>query len=279
MTRVSHVNALACLLAVVGCNNAPTADPGRVQPNDNTHPAGTLSSGVLNVALETRIGSWMPEGDGGKSIDSVIAFAETGHPATTPGPLLRVPVGTRVHGTIHNTLARPLTVKGLGATRAPTDTLVVPAGATTPFEFTADQPGTFLYEARTHTDTLYDRDPREMQLQGVLVVDRPNAPPDRIIGNLVVLHDRAELEDRIAGPASMVINGLSWPHTERLTYAGRFGSLARRQLHRSRSSDAPARLLLPRRRSERWRGRLALHASAAAHGRDRDDSARSRLSS
>jgi FtsP/CotA-like multicopper oxidase with cupredoxin domain len=188
-----------------------------IQPNDNTKTSGTLSGGVLSIALETRLGSWRPDGDGGKTLDSVWAFAEVGRAPSTPGPLMRVPIGTRVHGTLHNTLNRPLVVFGLGRRRGLADSMIVAAGATRAFEFTGDQAGTFVYAARTHVDTIVGRDPTEQQLNGVFIVDRPNAPPYRVLGitwNVAI--DFASANG--AGPVTMAINGRSWPHTERFNY-------------------------------------------------------------
>jgi hypothetical protein len=173
---------------------------------------------VLSVSLEVRIGSWRPEGDGGKAIDSIYAFAEVGRPPSTPGPMIRVPVGTAVRGTLHNTLTRPLVVFGLGKRRGAADSLVIAAGATSDFAFTADQGGTFAYFARTHVDTIVGRDPTEQQLNGAIVVDRPNAPRDRVFGISWIVSIDFKSPNGV-GKAAMAINGLSWPHTERLAYA------------------------------------------------------------
>src|SRR6185295_20307579 len=97
------------LLVLLSPARPNTADI--VSPNDNTRSAGTLANGVLTIALEARTGAWRPEGDGGRSID-VGAFAEEGKALSTPGPVIRVPVGTVVRATIRNRLDRPLVVAG-----------------------------------------------------------------------------------------------------------------------------------------------------------------------
>jgi FtsP/CotA-like multicopper oxidase with cupredoxin domain len=189
-----------------------------IQPNDHTKAAGKLSNGILDIAIETRLGAWRPDGDGGNSLDSVWAFAEVGKSATTPGPMIRVPRGTRVRGSLHNTLNRPLTVFGLGTRRGPSDSIVIAAGATKTFAFSANDAGAFIYNARTHVDTLVGRDASEQQLNGAIIVDRPNAPIDRVLGiTWSITVDPKSANG--AGPVSMAINGRSWPHTERLTYA------------------------------------------------------------
>ena len=213
-TAAGSLLVSALLFATMGSSRHA---PVTIQPNDNTKVSGSMSSGVLTIALETRLGSWRPDGDGGRSLDSVWAFAEVGRAPSTPGPLIRVPVGTHVRGTLHNTLNRPLFVFGLGRRRGFADSLVVAAGATGAFDFTADQAGTFWYVARTHIDTTVGRDPSEQQLNGAIVVDRPNAPPDRVLGitwNISIDPTSANG----VGAATMSINGRSWPHTERLNY-------------------------------------------------------------
>ena len=102
-------------LFLVGGVTRPFA-ANTIAPNDNRHSAGVLEKGVLGVSLEAREGHWYPEGDGGRALD-VAAFAEEGKALSTPGPLIRVTVGTTVRATIHNALDKPLTVFGFGRTR------------------------------------------------------------------------------------------------------------------------------------------------------------------
>src|SRR5215216_3906741 len=130
---------LGVFLLLAAEHNAPRA-PERVSPNDNRRSVGTLSKGVLTIALEAREGAWQPEGDRGRTLD-VAAFAEEGKPLLTPGPLVRVPVGTEIRATIRNRLDKPLTVFGLGKTRGVTDSVVVPANAAIPVSFKATTPG------------------------------------------------------------------------------------------------------------------------------------------
>src|SRR5215831_14982059 len=140
-----------------------------IAPNDNRHSAGVLEKGVLTVSLEARAGRWYPEGEGGRVLD-VAAFAEEGKPLSTPGPLLRVPVGTTVRVTIHNRLDKPLTVFGFGTTRGMSDSLVVPVDAKTPASFKASAPGTYYYVARREPDPIIGRTVEDAQLVGVIIV-------------------------------------------------------------------------------------------------------------
>jgi hypothetical protein len=81
--------------------------------NQNHSPAGILRDGVLSVHLEIAKGDWHPEADDGMAL-AVYAFGESGHPLQNPGPIIRVPQGTEVHASLHNSLTVPITVCGLG---------------------------------------------------------------------------------------------------------------------------------------------------------------------
>lgn len=195
----------------------PAADDGMLHPNDLTVPAGRLEGGVLRIQLETRLGSWSPDGPGGRTADSVLALAEVGKPSTTPAPLLRVLRGTTVRGTLRNTLPRPLIIYGLGKTRAVTDSLVIAPGTTAPFAFVANAVGTYPWWAKSGEVLPGLRLPSDMTASGVLVVDEPGQPKDRVLA-LTTYFTLAEKSRSGLGRGTMAINGLSWPHTERLAY-------------------------------------------------------------
>ena len=219
MTRSFRPSLWLFLVTTLSCGGAGA--PARndlIQPNDNRAPAGKLENGVLTVALEARNGVWQPEGAQGKTIDSLAAVGEAGKPLSTPGPILRVPVGTKVQGSFKNTLGRQLTVFGLGKTRGMSDSMVVAAGQSADFSFTADTPGTYYYLARGQVDPFLGRLGQDTQLGGAIVVDRPNPEPDRVfvISWFFTLDSASKTG---LGRGTMAINGLSWPHTERLTYA------------------------------------------------------------
>ena len=112
MTRVVSFAAVA-VLAVASAAPGPSVvtslAPDSIAPNDNRTAAGTLDNGVLTVALEARTGSWHPEGEQGRGVD-VAAFAEEGKSLSTPGPLIRMPLGTQIRATIRNRLDKPLIV-------------------------------------------------------------------------------------------------------------------------------------------------------------------------
>lgn len=219
MTRWIAYAVLASLGSLAAGPATPRAADS-ILPNDNRHTAGTLKNGVLTVAIEARTGVWRPEGDSGRALD-VAAFAEPGKALSTPGPVIRVPLGTEIHATIRNRLDRPLIVYGFGKTRGQSDSVIVPVNATTPVQFKATAPGTYYYVGKRGVDPIGLRLVEDMQLHGVIVVDPPNAPraaDDRIFA----ISWWCAVEP--ASPSglsrcTMAINGLSWPHTERLSYA------------------------------------------------------------
>lgn len=217
MLRTKPLAVLAALFALTAFAGFRSSGPETLRNNDNRRPAGKLSGGVLVLALEARSGIWQPEGPKGRGLDSIAAFAEVGGPISTPGPLIRVPLGTVVRGTVRNTLDRSLTVFGLGKTRGLSDSLSVAAGASTAFEFKADQPGTYYYLARSGVNPFGGRFPFDAQLHGVIVVDAATPAPDRIMA--ISWHSTLDPKSPTGlGRGTMVINGLSWPHTERLDY-------------------------------------------------------------
>ena len=204
------------------------ATPGRVaespgavlpviEPNDNRQPAGARSGKVLTVQLEARTGLWYPEGPTGRGLE-VAAFGEPGKPLQNPGPLIRVPVGTDVRISLRNSLERPLTVFGLGKTRGRTDSLLVAAGASSTTTFQASTPGIYYYYARSAPGAFGGRQEKDAELNGVIVVDAPGAAPrypDRVF--LISWWFTLDSTSRTGlGRATMAINGLSWPHTERI---------------------------------------------------------------
>src|SRR5438874_12134333 len=108
---------LVALLGTAGLTGVIAARPtsstaaASIQPNNNRVAAGTLAKGVLTVRLEARTGGWQPDGPSGPTITTA-AFSEVGKSLQTPGPLIRVPVGTTVRASVHNALAKPMWVYG-----------------------------------------------------------------------------------------------------------------------------------------------------------------------
>ncbi|HUQ81642.1 MAG TPA: multicopper oxidase domain-containing protein [Gemmatimonadaceae bacterium] len=217
----SAVRLFPALALAVAASFTPGAD--RIVANDNRRSAGSLEDGVLTVNLEARISAWYPNGDAAPSAD-MMAFAEAGKPAQVPGPLVRVAAGTRVRGTLRNTLPNDtmlvygLHTRAAGAKAAPP--IAVPPGETRPFDFQLDAPGTYLYWATTMHRDLKFRTREDAQLSGAIVVDERGkpTPKDRVfvigmwsdtVGGAIP-HGRNRM--------LFVMNGRSWPETERLDY-------------------------------------------------------------
>ncbi len=206
---------LTPFLALLAVTSAMSRAPESIAANDNRHVAGSLAGKVFTVKLEAREGLWRPEGENGRAIP-VAAFAEEGKPLTNPGPLIRVPVGTEVRATIHNTLAKPLIVSGLGKTRGMSDSVIVPANGRVNVSFTAATPGTYYYVGRRGVGPFGTRPDGDFELNGAVVVDPPNATPtDRVF--VISWWFTVDSTSKTGlGRSTMAINGLSWPHTERI---------------------------------------------------------------
>jgi manganese oxidase len=210
------------LLALVALASAGSrggeADAPRVIPNDNRQSAGKLDRGVLTVHLEAREGRWFPDGDAGPSI-VLQHFAEAGRAPQNPGPMIRVSSGIRVHVTVHSALRDSvLVVYGLHTRPgSESDTIQVAPGATRDVSFIAGAPGTYFYWGTTTHKSVADRNGIDSQLQGAFIVDAPSGRRAR---------DRVFMLGSWSGPVDSatgytaelrVINGRSWPGTERLT--------------------------------------------------------------
>ena len=135
--------AYAALVALGSLTSASRWLPAeRIVPNDNRRSGGTLKHGVLTIALEARTGVWRPEGDSGRALE-VAAFGEPGKALSTPGPVIRVPLGTEIHATVRNRLDRPLTIYGFDRIQGQPDSVTIPVEGTVPLRFKATAAGTF----------------------------------------------------------------------------------------------------------------------------------------
>jgi FtsP/CotA-like multicopper oxidase with cupredoxin domain len=217
--------AIALIMLVLGRFEAPRSavDPSlpareRANTNDNRTAAGTLANGVLTIRLEAREAMWHPDEDTAVGIP-VFVFAEEGKTALNPGPLIRVREGTSIRASVRNTLSSPLIVHGLYArgTAPRADTIHVAPGATRTVQFDAGQRGTYYYWASTTEVPTIARSRQESQLSGAFVIDAPDAPaaPNE---RIFLISSWADSLDAATAANRIVINGKSWPHTERLSY-------------------------------------------------------------
>jgi manganese oxidase len=202
-------------------HRVPAAQVQRVVPNDNLVAAGRKSGTTVTVNLVAQPGEWRPDGDDAPAV-VVPAFAVEGGAPQIPGPLVRVAAGTTILVTVRNALgADTLRVYGIHARplRSADDSvpLVLAPNAERTVRFTLDVEGTFYYWGTTTHRALAYRTGLDGQLTGAIVVDPPNAPPpsDRIfvIGSWTDTVARSFLpRHRVLG----VVNGRSWPATERV---------------------------------------------------------------
>ena len=199
-----------------------------VVPNDNRQPAGTLAENTLRLSLRAGLGSWQPEGPAGPSL-TIEALGEISQSLTVPAPLIRVPEGTTIAASIRNDLDVPLLVHGFctrnGESCPPVS---VPARETGRIQFAAGRAGTYHYWATTLGAPVPFR-----ELAGAFIVDPPAtvSADDRIfvitewssltpsqLGSVFNADDPGKAFVALKPQATFVINGLSWPATERLSY-------------------------------------------------------------
>jgi FtsP/CotA-like multicopper oxidase with cupredoxin domain len=257
---VSGTRAFVASLLVAIVTNPVWADPGpklpSVQPNDNRLSAGRLVQGILTLKLRAEVGLWRPEGESGPAL-KVEAFGEETGPLTAPAPLIRVPESTEIVASIRNDLDAPLRVHGLcarddDATCAPIE---VPPSLSRDVRFRAGRAGTYHYWATTTGVPLPFRAAPDTQLSGAFIVDPRDRAPD--VDRVLVITDwtsvtREELRKIAAaddpGVAFLalnpkfvfLINGLSWPATERFTY--RLGEQVRWRVVNLSSQSHPLHL-------------------------------------
>ena len=196
--------------------------------NDNTRPAGVADRGTVTIRLRAATGQWRPEGPDGAAL-TVDAFGEEGAALSVPAPLIRVTEGTTVDVSIRNDLGVALRVHGLcardGGACAPVD---VAPGSTRDVRFASGRAGTYHYWATSMGAPMPFR-----ELAGALVVDPPSGPTarDRIfvitewtsltaaqLAEIVTADDASERFLALRPTFTFVMNGLSWPATERLVY-------------------------------------------------------------
>ena len=144
------------------------------------------------------------------------AFAEENRALQIPGPLVRVKSGTVLRVSVRNELGSTLVLFGMHQRPGAANTaLRILAGDRREVTFRAGAPGTYYYWASTTGNAMRERDGIDSQLYGAFVVDSAGAatPPRDRIFVLGVFH-----EAPAPPPNMMVINGKSWPYTERLDF-------------------------------------------------------------
>ena len=204
-------------------NNIPTALE-EITINDNQKPAGEFRNGIYYINLEAREGYWYPDSKEGVPL-KIKAFAEAGKPLQVPGPLIRVSAGTEIRLSIRNGIKGQLKLFGFTHRLYRPDnykeSAVINEGEIQEVSFNAGEPGTFFYTAKDRTDTLTPAAVAtpflNSQLYGAFIIDPVNEKinlKERIF--MIGMCGINGSKDKIL--TKYVINGLSWPHTERLSY-------------------------------------------------------------
>ncbi len=204
-----------------------------VSINDNRRAAGTITPGSLVLNLRAGAGRLRPEGDQGTAV-AVEAFGEESGGLQVPAPLIRVTQGTEVVASVRNDLDATLRVHGLCAHDGSAgEAIEVAPQSRQEIRFTAARAGTYQYWGTTTGMPLPFRATGDTQLSGAFIVDPPGASRDA--DRVLVITDwtsitREQLREveHADDPAAtflaidprrtFLINGLSWPSTERLTY-------------------------------------------------------------
>jgi manganese oxidase len=196
-------------------------DPAeRIRPNDNRTPSGVMREGRLELRLNARLAMWHPDADDGPGALTP-AFAADGEAPSIPGPLLRVHAGTPVYVTLRNSLADTLRVQGLhDRTPDPVSDvpIVIPPGRTVELNLRLYTPGTYFYWGTTTRRALGFRTLEDAQLTGAIVVDAGGEPQNDRILMLGMWTDTVHRAGLHRKRVLAVINGKSWPHTERFDH-------------------------------------------------------------
>ncbi len=203
-------------LAVIDLSKLP-----KVVTHDNLKSAGVLKDGVLTVHLELKEGAWHPDADDAPAIPA-LTITEEGAAPSMPGPMIRVPEGTRVHVFFKNTQFFPVFVFGLNQRPGDAkDAVNVNPGETKEFNFLAGAPGTYFYRASCFAPVpingLYPGG--DTTMTGAFVVDAKGAPTDdRVMVINAWYNWLVQFDFEHGFNEILTINGKSWPHTTRLSY-------------------------------------------------------------
>jgi FtsP/CotA-like multicopper oxidase with cupredoxin domain len=214
--------AFPALAWLAACSSPPPPPDAGSAPglpvaayNDHRTPAGRLERDTLAVELVLVRAAWQPRGSTGPRV-AVAAFAGPDRVPIVPAPLIRLQVGTTLRLTITSELDEDVELSS-------------PLGAHGPLASIALAPGgahTTTWTPITSITTIYRGSVREGggpdgATMGLLIVDPRGyiAPDDERLLLLSSWGSNAE-------PGSLstsfswkqMVNGRSWPHTERLYY-------------------------------------------------------------
>src|ERR1700693_3903404 len=210
------------LIAMAGVRALASDAPEipRIVTHDNTEASGKLEDGVLTLRLEIREGEWHPDAEDGPGMP-ILAFAEEGKSPSIPGPMIRVPQGTRIKVSVKNTLIFfPAFLHGLNQRPGKDEAIKIAPGATQEVTFLAGEPGTYYYWANTSIDVGVDsRMGWDTQLDGAFIVDGRGTRSGARVMVIGLWYAWVVPFDFSRGYHQfLTMNGKSWPHTTRLSY-------------------------------------------------------------
>ncbi|MEP6780748.1 MAG: multicopper oxidase domain-containing protein [Gemmatimonadaceae bacterium] len=218
--------AVLVALGLLSESAHPSDELPDVIANRNVERAGIIAGKALSVRLVATQTHWRGNGLDKPGI-SMAAFAEEGKAPLNPGPLIRVTMGTEIQLSIRNSLLTPIifflpkAIRG-DMTSLAMDSIVVAAGATGTIESIATTPGNYAYRA------MRPATPRQELVTGLMaggiVVDSATgnaAANDRVfVMNEAFAPYAVSVATSTSGGATgrivYMINGLSWPNTERI---------------------------------------------------------------
>ncbi len=198
---------------------------------DYRQAAGTRHGDTLAVILDIQQVLWKPYGNRGGTV-TAYTFVERGKQVRVPGPMLRMPAGTIVRATFRNDLSLPIAVLGMqDHPMGPIpDSLVLAPAEEKVVTFKTTAPGSYYYWGRVRppgakpagpADFIAGGEGAEGPFVGALIIDRAGDTPPR--GERIMMltrwFDRNYANIDTAGSWKIMVNGGSWPNTERLEYA------------------------------------------------------------
>ena len=215
---------LAAVMCLTSASLADAQVRERVRYNDNRARAGIFMGSTLALRMEARLAEWHPDGDDRPGA-VIPVFAEITKQASIPGPLIRVPAGTEVITVVRNAVPNTvLTIHGLHSRPVVgsvfNDSIQLNYAQIQTLRFKLDRPGTYYYWATTTGSSFGARTHEDAQLTGVIVVDEAGerASKDRIMVIGMWADSAGTESNRHRTRELFVINGRSWPQTDRLTY-------------------------------------------------------------
>lgn len=188
----------------------------RIVYHDNDRPAGRLVDGELRLAFSIVEGSWHINGEDRPGAN-ILAFAGADGQPTLPGPLIRVPEGTRLAVTVTNTTDSILVLRGIS--EQPHDTLILQPGATGTARGSASVAGNRYYDLGFRGQPAASRRADDGHLAGAIIVDAPGARtvPEHVMLITSSFHYRDSTGQLTRDREMFTINGRPWPHTKRYT--------------------------------------------------------------